>query len=172
MKNRIIISLIISSIILLHPIPNTFSTTFAQSAEQAEIVIRQASDKLKTIFNLLEDLKRFDADVRDIVLQTDDSLQLINEAKQLFSNAQYDLSIEKANQALTQLEGVEEEIEEINKTVVRESWLIYSIIGVMGAIASIGFVFLFIKKIYPWYKNKLLEEYGNLEIVYNKEKEG
>ena len=39
----------------------------------------------------------------------------------------------------------------------------------VAAFATVGFVFLFIKKLHPWYKKKQIEEYGNLEIIYDKE---
>ena len=141
----------------------------AQSEEEAEQIIQQASDKLKTVMSMLEEIGDIDTEVRAIISQTDNSLQLINEAKQLFREAQYDISIQKANQALTQLEDVEEKIVELNKSVIKESWLIYSIVGVVSAFATFGFIFLFIKKIHPWYKSKQIEEYGNLEIIYDKE---
>ena len=160
--------MLVCGITLLLFISFTNYGAFAQSEEEAEQIIQQASDKLKTVLSMLEEIKDINTAVKDIILQTDTSLQLINEAKQLFRDAQYDISIQKANQALTQLEDIEEEIAKINESAIKESWLIYSIVGVVSAFATFGFVFLFIKKIHPWYKSKQIEEYGNLEIIYDR----
>jgi ABC-type cobalt transport system substrate-binding protein len=169
MRNRLVNRLLVCIIILLLFVSFANSDTFAQSEEEAEQLIQQASEKLKTVLSMLEEIGNINSEVRAIVLQTDNSLQLINEAKQLFRYAQYDLSIQKANQALTQLENIEAEIVEINNLAIKESWLLYSIVGVVSAFATFGFVFLFVKKIYPWFKDKQIEEYGNLEIIYDKE---
>ncbi len=168
MRNKLVNHVLVCSITLLLFISFTNYGTFAQSEEEAEQIIQQASDKLKTVLSMLEEIRDINTEVRVIISQTDNSLQLINEAKQLFRDAQYDVSIQKANQALTQLEDIEEEIAKINESTIKESWLIYSIIGVVSAFATFGFVFLFIKKIHPWYKRKQIEEYGNLEIIYDR----
>lgn len=166
MRNKLANRLLVCGITLLLFVSFTNSGAFAQSEEEAEQIIQQASDKLKTVLSMLEEVVDINSEVRTIISQMDNSLQLINEAKQLFRDSQYDLSIQKANQALTQLESIEEEIAELNKSAIKESWLIYSIIGVAAAFATFGFVFLFIKKIHSWYKRKQIEEYGNLEIIY------
>ncbi len=169
MKNKLANHLLVCGVILTLFVSFANSGAFAQSEEEAEQVIQQASDKLKTVLSMLEELVDINSEARVIILQTDNSLQLINEAKQLFRDAQYDRSKQKANQALTQLEDIEAEIVELNKAVIKESWLLYSIIGVASAFATFGFVFLFIKKIHPWYKSKQIEEYSNLEIIYDEE---
>ena len=169
MKNKLANHLLGFSVTLLLLISFANYGALAQSEEEAQQIIQQASDKLKTVLSMLEEIGDIDSDVKVIISQTDNSLQLINEAKQLFRDAQYDISIQKANQALTQLEGIEEEILELNKLVIKESWLIYSIVGVVSAFATFGFIFLFIRKIHPWYKSKQIEEYGNLEIIYDEE---
>ncbi|MCK5141312.1 MAG: hypothetical protein KAQ70_03885 [Candidatus Heimdallarchaeota archaeon] len=168
MRNKLVNHVLVCGITLLLFISFTNYGAFAQSEEEAEQIIQQASDKLKTVLSMLEEIKDINTAVKDIILQTDTSLQLINEAKQLFRDAQYDISIQKANQALTQLEEIEEEIAKISESAIKESWLIYSIVGVVSAFATFGFVFLFIKKIHPWYKSKQIEEYGNLEIIYDR----
>ena len=99
--------MLVYGITLLLFVSFTTYGTFAQSEEEAEQIIQQASDKLKTVLSMLEEIRDINTDVRVIILQTDISLQLINEAKQLFRDAQYDISIQKANQALTQLEDIE-----------------------------------------------------------------
>ena len=169
MRNKIVNRLLVCICILMLFTFFVNSDAFAQSEEEAEQLIQQASEKLKTVLSMLEEMENINAELRDIVLQTDVSLQLINEAKQLFKDAQYDLAKQKANQALAQLENIEVEIAEINALVVKESWLLYSILGVASAFATFGFIFLFVKKLYPWFKNKQIEEYGNLEIIYDKE---
>ncbi len=169
MKNKLVNRLLVYICILMLFTFFANSDVFAQSEEEAEQLIQQASEKLKTVLSMLEEMENINSELREIVLQTDDSLQLINEAKQLFKDAQYDLAKQKANQALTQLEDIEAEIAEINILVIKESWLLYSILGVASAFATFGFVFLFVKKLYPWFKNKQIEEYGNLEIIYGKE---
>ncbi len=169
MRNKLVNRLLACSVIFLFFVSFTNSGAFAQSKEEAEQIIQEASDKLKTVLSMLEELVDINSEVRAIISQVDNSLQLINEAKQLFRDSQYDLSIQKANQALDQLENIEEEIAEFNKSAIKESWLIYSIVGVVAAFATVGFVFLFIKKLHPWYKKKQIEEYGNLEIIYDKE---
>lgn len=169
MRNKLVNHLLVCGITLLLFVSFTNYGAFAQSEEEAEQIIQQASDKLKTVLSMLEEIRDINTDMRVIISQTDNSLQLINEAKQLFRDAQYDISIQKANQALTQLEDIEEEIAELIKSAIKESWLIYSIVGVASAFATFGIVILFIKKIHPWYKSKQIEEYGNLEIIYDKE---
>lgn len=168
MKNKLVNHILVSGITFLLFISFSNYGAFAQSEEEAEQIIQQASDKLKTVLSMLEEIGDINSEVRVIITQTDNSLQLINEAKQLFRDAQYDISIQKANQALTQLEDIEEEIAELNKLATNESWLIYSIVGVASAFATFSFIFLFIKKIHPWYKSKQIEEYGSLEIIYDK----
>ncbi len=143
MRNKLVNHVLVYGITLLLFVSFTTYGTFAQSDEEAEQIIQQASDKLKTVLSMLEEIRDINTDVRVIILQTDISLQLINEAKQLFRDAQYDISIQKANQALTQLEDIEEEIAKINESATKESWLIYSIVGVVSAFATFGFVFLF-----------------------------
>ncbi|MCK4895767.1 MAG: hypothetical protein KAS47_03105 [Candidatus Heimdallarchaeota archaeon] len=169
MRNKLVNQILVCGITLLLFVSFTNYGALAQSEEEAEQIIQQASDKLKTVLSMLEEIVDIDSEVRVIISKTDNSLQLINEAKQLFKDAQYEISIMKANQALTQLEDIEEEIAELNESAIKESWLIYSIVGVASAFATFGFVFLFIKKIHPWYKSKQIEEYGNLEIIYDKE---
>ena len=154
MRNKLVNHVLVYGITLLLFVSFTTYGTFAQSEEEAEQIIQQASDKLKTVLSMLEEIRDINTDVRVIILQTDISLQLINEAKQLFRDAQYDISIQKANQALTQLEDIEEEIAKINESATKESWLIYSIVGVVSAFATFGFVFLFIKKIHPTLENR------------------
>ena len=167
MRNKLVNHLLVGGITLLLFISFINHKAFAQSEEEAEQIIQQASDKLKTVLSMLEEIRDIDSEMRAIISRTDNSLQLINEAKQLFKDAQFILSMQKANQAFTQLENIEEEILELNKSAIKESWVIYSIVGVVSAFATIGFVFLFIKKIHPWYKSKQIEEYGNLEIIYD-----
>ncbi|MHA1345106.1 MAG: hypothetical protein ACTSVO_12620 [Candidatus Heimdallarchaeaceae archaeon] len=161
--------LLVCGISLLLVVSFGVSGVFAQSEVEAEQLIQQASDKLNAVLSLLEELTDINEEVRIIVSQTDNSLQLINEAKQLFKKAQYILSIQKTNEALAQLEDIEAEIAELNKSIIKESWLLYSVVGVTAAFATFGFIFLFIKKIHPWFRSKQIEEYGHLEIIYDKE---
>ena len=52
-------------------------------------------------------------------------------------------------------------------TQSRNKVIIFSFVGVISAFGAILFSIFLIRKIYPWFEKKKIEEYGKLEIKYD-----
>ena len=142
------------------------STVFAQSESEALIIIQQADDKLIEVFKLLEDASGTNIVLRDLVQDTDNARYQIEEAKTLYSVGNYTQAYQTANDAIEELDGVLLKIDQRMNQRKQNSRILYSVLGVLAAIFTVLFVFVFIRRIQPWFKAKQLEEYGKLEIKY------
>lgn len=142
------------------------STVFAQSESEALIIIQQADDKLIEVFKLLEDASGTNIVLRDLVQDTDNARYQIEEAKTLYSIGNYTQAYQTANDAIEELDGVLLKIDQRMNQRKQNSRILYSVLGVLAAIFTVLFVFVFIRRIQPWFKAKQLEEYGKLEIKY------
>lgn len=142
------------------------STVFAQSESEALIIIQQADDKLIEVFKLLEDASGTNIVLRDLVQDADNARYQIEEAKTLYSVGNYTQAYQTANDAIEELDGVLLKIDQRMNQRKQNSRILYSVLGVLAAIFTVLFVFVFIRRIQPWFKAKQLEEYGKLEIKY------
>jgi hypothetical protein len=143
--------------------------SLAQTQQEAASSIQNAKEKLIDILILLEESSVKKIGVSDLVLKADLARNLIKEASDKYLEGDYELAQQKANTAIQQLDEIIEEITEALDSKTQRSRILFSSLGVLAALLSIGLVFLFIKKIYPWYKIKQLEEYGKLIIIYDEE---
>ena len=142
------------------------STVFAQSESEALSIIQQADDKLIEVFKLLEDVSGTNIVLRDLVQDADNARYQIEEAKTLYSVGNYTQAYQTANDAIEELDGVLLKIDQRMNQRKQNSRILYSVLGVLAAIFTVLFVFVFIRRIQPWFKAKQLEEYGKLEIKY------
>ncbi len=142
-------------------------TSCAQLEQEAATSIQNAQEKLIEVISLLEEGVKEDVDIVNLASEADSARNLIKEAKNNYLEGNYDIALQKANSANTQLEELIEEISNLLGLTKQRSRIIYSLVGTLSAILSIGVVFLFFRKIYPWYKVKKLEEYDKLVIIYD-----
>ena len=159
---------LMGSIFLLFLIFKGNLSANAQSQEEVEQLIQEASDKLTIVLDLLNEIRDNNEEFLELVSRTDDSLQLINDAWQYYYSSLFNLASEKANQAILLLEEIEIDVETLENTSIKQKTLTYSLLGVFSAILCIIIVYLSIKKIHPWYIRKQREGYENLEIIYDK----
>jgi hypothetical protein len=138
-----------------------------QTEQQASDAILEADNRLIYALELIEDIPNYDENIRGLIQQIDNARQLIKEAKDQFADNNFTVSYQKATEATLELDAIIDEIE--NKMLVqsRNKVLVFSFVGVFSAIGAILFSILFIRKIYPWYEKKKIEEYGKLEIKYD-----
>lgn len=162
--------LVLFVFLLIFPTSIITMKSCAQSEEEAAISIQNAQEKLIEAIALLESIKE-DANIVNLVSEADSARNLIKEAENNYSEGNYDIALQKANSANAQLEELIEEISNLQGLTKQKSRIIYSLVGTLSAILSIGFVFLFFRKIYPWYKIKKFEEYDKLVIIYDETSE-
>ena len=158
-KNAIILSIFILLAFL--------QTTQVQSQLEAENLIDEAREKLIGVIILLEQAYLQNIEIKASVLMADSVLDIIKEAELAFQDGNYVTANEKANLAIAQLNELTEDINDLISKKRNSGIIINTVIGVCG-----GAFFVFIgiitkKKIYPWYKEKQLEEYGKLQIIYS-----
>jgi len=142
------------------------SPSHAQSESEAQISIQQAEDKLIEVIKLLEVASETNIVLIDLVQETDDARTLIKEAITQLGVGNYTQAYQTANDAKEELDNVSLKIDQRMSQRKQNSRILYSILGVLAAIFTIIFVFVFVRKIHPWFKTKQLEEYGKLEIRY------
>ncbi len=145
------------------------SPTHAQSEGEALSIIQQAEDKLIDVLKLLEDAFEKNIPLIDLVQETDNARIQIKVAKSQFGLGNFSQAYQTANDAIEELDSVLLEMDQRMSQKKQNFRILYSIVGVLAAIFTILFVFVFIKKIQPWFKTKQLEEYGKLEIKYENE---
>ncbi len=151
-------------------IPTILSVS-SQTQQNALLAIQQADERLFETIVLLEEASKTNINIRDLVINTDIARQLIVDAKKEFEEANYTAAYGKANDANEQLVAVINELELRENKKEQNNILLFSLLGVFSAILAILFIIIFIKKIYPWYLEKRIEEYSKLEIQYKKEEE-
>ncbi|NPD87948.1 MAG: hypothetical protein HGN29_04450 [Asgard group archaeon] len=144
----------------------TAQSSFAQLEQDAANSIQNAQEKLIEVIILLEESETKKIEIKDLVVRADSARNLIKEASDKYLEGDYDSALQKANSATEQLDQLIEEITETAGSSKQKSRLIFSLLGSISALVSVALVFIFFKKIYPWYKTKQLEEYGKLVIVY------
>jgi hypothetical protein len=145
--------------------------SFAQLEQDAANSIQNAQEKLIEVILLLEESTTKKIEIKDLVVKADSARSLIKEANDYYSEGDYSLALQKANSATEQLNQLIEEITEIKGSAKQQSRILFSLLGSISALLAIALVFVFFKKIYPWYKTRQLEEYGNLIIVYDETSE-
>ncbi|MHA1199982.1 MAG: hypothetical protein ACTSQF_11695, partial [Candidatus Heimdallarchaeaceae archaeon] len=146
--------------------------TTAQTQQDALLAIQQADDRLFEAVSSLEEASRSNIDIRDLVIITDDARQLIILAKEMYIDANYTTAYNNANDANEELTEVVDEVELRTNSNQQNRTILFSLLGVFSAIFIGLFIFLFIRKGYPWYLEKRNEEYGKLEIQYIEKTEG
>ena len=142
------------------------SLSNAQSENEAQIIIQQAEDKLIEVNKLLEVASKTNIVLTDLVQETDDARTLIKEAITQFGVGNYTQAYQTANDAKEELDNVLLKIDQRMSQRKQNSRILFSLLGIFAAIFTIVFVFVYIRKIHPWFKIKQLEEYGKLEIKY------
>jgi hypothetical protein len=157
--------------LFIYCIINNTYTPYAQTEQEAATSIQDAQEKLIEVISLLEDGIKEDTDIVSFVSKADSARNLIKEAKDNYLEGNYDTALEKANSANNQLEELIEEIKELLGLSKQRTRIIYSLVGTLSAVLAVGFIFLFFRKIYPWYKVKKLEEYDKLVIIYQESSE-
>lgn len=145
----------------------TSQTSFSQVEQDAEISIQSAKEKLIEVISLLEKGLKEDSEIVNLVLKADSARNLIKEANDNYLEGDYEIALQKANNANDQLDNLIEEITELLGFTKKKTRLVFSLVGTILGLLSIGLVFLFFKKIYPWYRRKTLEEYEKLVIIYD-----
>ena len=163
-RSKFIIPIILIILLLIRSTP-----TYSQSESEAQSIIQEADDKLIEIFKLLEDASESNIGITDLIQETDYARDQIKEAKIQFSIGNYNQAYQDANEAIEELDSVLFKINQRMYQRKQNSKILYSVLGVLAALFTIGFVLVFIKKIQPWFKIKQLEEYGKLEIKYEVE---
>lgn len=157
-KNTIILSFFMSLAFL--------QTTQAQSQLEAENLIQEAREKLIEVIILLEQAYLQNIEIKASVLVADNVLDIIKEADLAFQDGNYTTAIGKANLAISQLNELTDDINNLIDTKRNNKKIINTIIGVCGGAALVFLGIITKKKIYPWYKEKQQEEYGKLQIIY------
>jgi hypothetical protein len=143
--------------------------SYAQTEQEALLLIDNASEKLKEALSLLEEIPITNSDSKLLTSEVDSALQLIQEAKSKTIENEYSTAIQKANEAITKLDTIIEQLEEILKNNKQKNNILFSLLGVFLALFTVIFLYLYLTKIYPWYKMKKVENYERLEIVYGSE---
>jgi len=161
------IVVLISVFLLIFPI----QVLFAQTEQDAKQAVQVANEKLIEVVELLEESSEKNIDVVDLTFEADSARQLIKDANNKIVQENYSAALQSANEAIEQLDSLIEQIHVIIGSKQRNSRLIFSFLGFGLAILAIFTIFIFFRKIYPWYKTKQLEEYGKLEIIYEKNAE-
>jgi nitrate/nitrite-specific signal transduction histidine kinase len=159
-KNKIIA--LISVLLFFLPI----QVLSAQTEQDAQQAVQLANEKLIEVIDLLEEISTKNIDVSDLVTEADDARQLIWNAQRKITQDNYSGALQNANEAIEQLDELILQIKELMDLKQRNSRLIFSFLGFVLAIFVVFTVFIFFKRILPWYKTKQLEEYGKLEIIY------
>jgi len=144
----------------------TSQSSFAQLEQDAANSIQNAQTKLIEVVILLEESSTKKIEITDLVVKADSARNLIKEASDEYLEGDYEVALQKANDATEQLDNLIEEIKEVVDSTKQKSRILFSLLGSVSALLSVALVFVFFKKIYPWYKAKQLEEYSNLVIVY------
>lgn len=145
--------------------------SYAQTEQEALTLINNANEKLVEALEFLEEIPITNSETKQLTLEMDSALQLIQEAKLKIIENDYSTAIQKANEAIEKLDSVLEQIEEIIKNNKQKSTILFSLLGVFSALLIVGVFYLFLTKIYPWYKIKKVENYEKLEIIYENEGE-
>ena len=91
----------------------------------------------------------------------------ISTAKLYHGNGTFSLSFTLALDAINTLNQINTELGNKITTKNTSSIALYVIFGLLSIFGYISFSWLFIRKIYPWYKMIQQESYGELEIKYN-----
>ena len=143
-----------------------FSSAFAQTENDAVIAIQQAEEKLIDVIEILENISKRDLYIEDLVLQTDSARQLINAANLMLVEGDYEQAYRTANDAKGKLDILLDNLNQRINETKQKSRILYSVSGFLAAAFTIAFAFLFLKRIYPWFRAKQHEEYGKLEIKY------
>ncbi|MHA1668781.1 MAG: hypothetical protein ACTSUR_08995 [Candidatus Heimdallarchaeaceae archaeon] len=138
----------------------------SQTENDANLALQTANEKLTEVVTLLEEASEKKIIVIDLTKEADLAREMIFTATENFREENYQLAYEQANEAITKLNQLIVEINERMDSKNRNRVIMFVLLGFFSAIFSIVFLFLFIKKIYPWYKVKQREEYGKLEIIY------
>lgn len=148
-----------------------FSSENCSGQTESEVLssIQQGNEKLLDVVKALETASTDNIDVIDLVVQTDGARELLVEALDRYLEADYLSAYDKSLTALNILENIESEIKIRSNNKQRNNKIIYSIIGIFSALITLSIVYFYLTKIYPWYKSKLQDEYGKLEIIYSKE---
>ena len=149
----------------------TSQPSFAQLEQDAANSIQNAQSKLIEVVILLEESSKKKIEITDFVVKTDSARNLIKEANDKYLEEDYAEALQKANGATEQLDNLIEEITEAVDSTKQRSRILFSLLGSISALLSVALVFVFFKKIYPWYKIKQLEEYSKLVIVYEETSE-
>ena len=164
-KRKFCVFFLISFIII------TSKFSFAQQEQDAINSIQNAQEKLIDVIILLEQGSERKVDITDLVIITDFLRDLIKEANDMYLEGKYELAMQKANSATEQLDELIDEITERLGSSKQKTKVIFSLLGSSLALFSIGIVYVFFKKIHPWFKTKQLEEYGKLVILYEETSE-
>lgn len=140
--------------------------SFAQLEQDAANSIQNAQTKLIEVIILLEEGSKKKIEIADFVVKADSARNLIKEASDKYQEEDYEEALQKASAATEQLDNLIEEITDVVGSTKQRSRILFSLLGSISALLSVALVFVFFKKIYPWYKIKQLEEYSKLVIVY------
>ncbi|MHA1952889.1 MAG: hypothetical protein ACXAAM_00300 [Candidatus Heimdallarchaeaceae archaeon] len=144
----------------------TLQPSFAQLDQDAANSIQNAQTKLIEVIILLEESSKKKIEITDFVVKADSARNLIKEARDKYLEEDYAEALQKANTATEQLDNLIEEITVVVGSTKQQSRILFSLLGSISALLAVALVFVFFKKIYPWYKIKQLEEYSKLVIVY------
>ncbi len=143
--------------------------SYAQTEQEALTLINNASEKLIEALSLLEVIPITNSEVKLLTSEVDSALQLIQEAKLKTIENEYNTAIQKANEAVVKLDTVIEQLEEIVKNNKQKNTILFSLLGIFLALMTVIVLYLYLTKIYPWYKMKKVENYERLEIIYESE---
>ncbi|MCG3215155.1 MAG: hypothetical protein KAS63_00410 [Candidatus Heimdallarchaeota archaeon] len=163
---KIILKIAISIFLFLQ-----ISTSLAQTENDAMLAIQQAEERLIDVIILLEGISETSIDTRDLVVEADSLRLLIYQANKKLEEGDYEQAYQTANDAKEQLDSLLNLINQRISGNKQRSRVLYSVLGFLAAAFTLAFVILFLRRIYPWFKTKQLEEYGNLEIKYEQESE-
>ena len=160
---------IVLGIILFFSLLLITDNSYAQTEQEALTLINSANEKLIEALILFEEIPITNSEIKQLSLELDSALQLIQEAKLKTSENEYDLAIQKANEAISKLDNIIEQLEEIIDNNKQKNTILFSLLGVFSALLTVVIIYLFLTKIYPWYKIKKVENYERLEIIYENE---
>ena len=163
------IRIIVLASILLLSLFFVNNHSYAQTEQEALSLINNANEKLIEALNLLEEIPITNSEAKQLTSEVDTALQLIQEAKSKTTENDYSAAIQKANEAILKLDTVIEQLEEIVKNNKQKNTILFSLLGWFLALLTVFVLYLYLTKIYPWYKMKKVENYEKLEVIYEDE---
>ena len=167
MKKKTVLFIIIASLIVFY----IGSPVYAQSSQaSANRAINEAQDSIYVAYKSIADAEQAGGDVSNLVDQLNNAISLLEEARDSYEQEDYSTAYEKAVEAKSIAETVEQNADDLQARA-NFARILQLIVIPLVIVLVVIFSFIFIKRGWKWLERKADEEFLEMEIGIPEEEE-